>query len=152
MRLTTFVMPIALASCSNVAPLAPPSITVTQVAPLKSSAKAPDCSMPVLNVAPTSFRTVAIIEGQGLAEQRNEMLTVMRQKACEMGAEAVLVLSDQGLLAPGTSHYAVQNSAGGIAGQPSGYKGHVSQNCEGGHSGCYIDAYAIVLLMPHEER
>ena len=152
MRFTTLIMPIAVASCSKVGQLAPPSIAVTQVAPLKSKAKAPDCSMPVLNVTPTSFRTVAIIEGQGLAEQRNEMLTIMRQKACEMDADALLILSDQGFLAPGTSHYADQNSAGGVAGQPSGYKGNVAKNCEGGHSGCFIDAYAIVRVMPHEEK
>ncbi len=100
--------------------------------------------MPVLYRAPAGFKTVAIVEGWGTAEQQDGMLTTMRQKACETGADALLILSDQGLLDPTNRAYEDEGTAGGVAGEPAEHKEHVAKNCEGGHSGCYIDSYAIV--------
>jgi len=101
--------------------------------------------MPVLYVAPTErYKTIAIVEGQGVAEQQAEMLTTMRQKACAAGADALLVVNDKNQRAPGNQQDEADDDSGAVAGQPTEHKDALVKNCEAGRSGCYIDAYAII--------
>ena len=80
-----------LAACTTVA--LPPRITMSEVEPSGRAAKPPDCNLPVLRAAPLAdYREVAIIEGLGnrFVEEK-DVLPMVISKACETGADAIIV-------------------------------------------------------------
>jgi hypothetical protein len=86
----------ALAGCQQVVAL-PPQATVSEIEPSGRAAKGPDCNMPILRSEPlTDYRKVAIIEGLGnrFATEADVMPVVIR-KACETGADAIVVLASK---------------------------------------------------------
>jgi hypothetical protein len=84
------------AGCHEV--VLPPQATLTEIEPSGRAAKGPDCTMPILRSEPLAdFRKVAIIEGLGsrYADEHDVMPVVVR-KACESGADAIVVLASKG--------------------------------------------------------
>jgi len=83
---------IAIAGCVKAATL-PPQVSVAQIEPSGHAAKPPDCDMPVLRHEPLAdFRKVAIVEGVGnLYASEADVLPAVQRKACETGADAIVV-------------------------------------------------------------
>ena len=84
---------LSSAGCQKVAAL-PPQVTVTEIEPSGRAAKSPDCNIPVLRAEPIAdYRKVAIIEGLGnVFGQESDVLPIVVRKACETGADALVVL------------------------------------------------------------
>jgi len=78
--------------CAQVSSL-PPRVSLTEIEPSGHSAKPPDCDMPVLRADPTRpFRKVAIVEALGnVFANEDRVLPVVKGKACETGADAIVV-------------------------------------------------------------
>jgi hypothetical protein len=93
--ITTIVLASAIgaAGCAKVLSL-PPQATVAEVEPSGRAAKPPDCDMPVLRHEPlTDYRKVAIVEGLGNRfASEDEVMPVVRRKACETGADAIVIM------------------------------------------------------------
>ena len=83
---------VAIAGCVKAATL-PPQVSVAEIEPSGHAAKPPDCDMPVLRHEPlTDFRKVAIVEGVGnLYASEADVLPAVQRKACETGADAIVV-------------------------------------------------------------
>jgi hypothetical protein len=96
-----------LAGCAHVA--LPPRITSTEVEPSGRAAKPPDCNLPILRATPSApYREVAIIEGLGnryLSEQ--DILPLVARKACETGADAIVVRESRGQTSENMTGYYV---------------------------------------------
>jgi hypothetical protein len=132
----------------------PLTIEVTQLAPYEHAAKPPDCQMPVLNTMPlTEYQQVAIVEAWAdLKDQNSDVLPALRRKACETGADALVVIDSthqdiKNLLYRATPNEAQtdMDSKNGTAsaGQYIQEAEHTRRIGEAGHNGLYIDAVAI---------
>lgn len=142
------------AACTEINPPPSPQVSVTQLGPFNRAPKAAaDCHLSLLNREPIGdFTKIAIVEGWGTEEQRNDLVTAVEKKACELGADSLLVVSDN---SQSTTHL-VYDPAGeepGTEGDPSiaASKGeeiiqkeHVPKVGEEGHTGYYIETYALV--------
>lgn len=85
-----------VAACQQVVAL-PAQANVSEIEPSGRAAKGPDCTMPILRSEPlTDYRKVAIIEGLGnrFATEGDVMPVVIR-RACETGADAIVVLASK---------------------------------------------------------
>ena len=71
----------------------PPQVTLSEVEPSGRAAKPPDCNMPVLRHEPLrDFRKVAIVEALGNRyASEADVLPAVQRKACETGADAIVV-------------------------------------------------------------
>ncbi len=89
-------MVLAAAGCAGVVSL-PPQVSVAEVEPSGRAAKPPDCNMPVLRHEPlTDYRKVAIIEGLGNRfTDEAGVLPAVQRRACETGADAIVVLTSR---------------------------------------------------------
>jgi len=88
---------LALVSgCQRVVAL-PPQATLTEIEPSGRAAKDPNCTVPILRSEPlTDFRKVSIIEGLGnVYAQESDVMPVVMRKACETGADAILILTSK---------------------------------------------------------
>jgi hypothetical protein len=87
---------IAAAGCAHVVSL-PPQVTLSEIEPSGRAAKPPDCNMPVLRHEPlTDYRKVAIVEALGNRfANESEVLPAVQRKACETGADAIVVLTSK---------------------------------------------------------
>jgi len=85
-------MAVSLLGCAQVSSL-PPRTSVTEIEPSGHGAKPPDCDMPVLRADPTRpYRKVAIVEALGnVFANEDTVLPVVKSKACETGADAIVV-------------------------------------------------------------
>jgi hypothetical protein len=85
-------MMLAIAGCPKAIAL-PPQVTLSEIEPSGRAAKPPDCEMPVLRHDPlTDFRKVAIVEGVGsLYGSESDVLPAVQRKACETGADAIVI-------------------------------------------------------------
>jgi hypothetical protein len=109
--------------------------------------------MPVLHTEPKAkFTVVAIVEGWGSADQDKELLTAIQRRACETGADALILVSDRMqiersvLYDPNEPPVASGNaSVEQNAGDEIIEKERMAPIGRVGHSGHYIDTYAIVL-------
>ena len=151
--LTVLVLAAIVGACGEINPPSAPEVSVTQLGPFNRTAKSPDCHLPVLYVEPVASTKIAIVEGWGTEEQRNDLMTAVEKKGCELGADSLLLVSDT---AQRTTHlmYDPVNQQPGDEGDASvnntkadeiAKKEHVAKIGESGHSGYYIEAYAIVL-------
>ena len=87
---------LAVAGCAKVVSL-PPQVTLSEVEPSGRAAKPPDCNMPVLRHEPLrDYRKVAIVEALGnrFADE-SDVLPAVQRKACETGADAIVVLTSR---------------------------------------------------------
>jgi hypothetical protein len=128
----------------------PPEAKVTWLDSVELTRKPGDCSMPVLSEIPLSktYRKVAIVEAWGNADQQIEVLEAVRQGACKIGADALLMTSAQ-------SQYngqiqkrqlpADSDQADTTSSEIRNYKATlVPRVGEAGHPGYYVDTVAIV--------
>lgn len=151
--LTISVMVSIAAACATINPPPSPQVSVTQLGPFNRAPKAADCHLSLLNREPIGgFTKIAIVEGWGTEEQRSDLINAVEKKACELGADSLLVVSDN---SQSTTHL-VYDPAGeepGTEGDRSiaASKGdeiiqkeHVPKVGEEGHTGYYIETYALV--------
>src|SRR5882757_10614406 len=87
---------LTIAGCPKAIAL-PPQVSVADVEPSGHAAKPPDCNMPVLRHEPLAdFRKVAIVEGVGnLYASEADVLPAVQRKACETGADAIVVYTSK---------------------------------------------------------
>ncbi len=153
LHLDVFIVAGLASACSTWNSL-PPQVSVTEIQPSGRAAKGPNCDMPVLNADPTGkFQKVAIVEGWGSEGQDDQLVAEIRRRACETGADAVLIVLDRvqmktHLVYDPANEEPGEEGNGSMAqnkGQEIDAKEHVARIGEPGHKGRYIDAYAIVL-------
>ena len=110
--ITTIALAIAAAGCARVVSL-PPQVTLSEVEPSGRAAKPPDCNMPVLRHEPlTDYRKVAIVEAMGnrFAEE-SDVLPAVQRKACETGADAIVVLTSKAQTTEDATGYYINSVA-----------------------------------------
>jgi hypothetical protein len=90
------LLAIAAAGCGPALSL-PPQVTLSEIEPSGRAAKPPECNMPVLRHEPLrDFRKVAIVEALGnVHESEADVLPAVQRKACETGADAIVVLTSK---------------------------------------------------------
>jgi hypothetical protein len=103
---------IAAAGCAHVISL-PPQVTLSEVEPSGRAAKPPDCKMPVLRHEPLGdFRKVAIVEAMGNRfATEAEVLPAVQRKACETGADAIVVLTSRAQTTEDATGYYIDSVA-----------------------------------------
>jgi len=99
-------------SCHRVVAL-PPQVTVAEIEPSGRAAKPPNCDIPVLRTEPAAdYRKVAIIEGLGnVFSPESEVLPLVKSKACETGADALLILTSKAQTSENMTGYYVNSVA-----------------------------------------
>ncbi|HEY6394408.1 MAG TPA: hypothetical protein VIX12_03255 [Candidatus Binataceae bacterium] len=106
--------------CARVASL-PPQVTVAEIEPSGRAAKPPDCNMPVLRSDPLGdFRKIAIVEGVGnVYDSESDVLPLVQRKACETGADALVIVASKSQTSEGLTGYYI-NSVAIIYGKDTG--------------------------------
>jgi hypothetical protein len=151
--LTLSVLAGIVGACARINPAPAPEVSVTELGPSIRPPKGSECHIPVLYREPVGSTKIAIVEVWGTEEQRNDLMNAVEKKGCELGADSLLVVSDT---AQSTTHlvYDPVDQQSGEEGNGSlkDTKGdaiirkeHVAKIGESGHSGYYIETYAIVL-------
>jgi len=86
----------AAGGCSSVVQL-PPQVTYTEIQPSGSAAKPPNCDIKILHHDPlTEYRKVGIIEAEGsVYASEQDVMPAVKRKACESGADAIIVLTSK---------------------------------------------------------
>jgi hypothetical protein len=74
-----------------------PSATVSPMTSVMRPAKAPNCPLQVLNTMPASdVQQLALVDTWGDQSAKDaDLLPVLKSKACEVGADAVVITSDK---------------------------------------------------------
>jgi hypothetical protein len=111
-RIAIIILAIAAAGCAHVVSL-PPQVTLSEVEPSGRAAKPPDCNMPVLRHEPLrDFRKVAIVEALGnrYADEA-DILPAVQRKACETGADAIVVLTSRAQTSEDATGYYIDSVA-----------------------------------------
>jgi len=151
---------VGLAACLAMAVTAcssqkdPLTVEVTQIAPYEHAAKPPDCNMPILDSLPlTNYEQVAIVEAWAdLKDQPDEVMPELQRKACETGADALVVVNSAHQDIKNMLYRATPNEAQTDMDAKSGSASsgdyireaeHTRRMGEAGHNGFYIDAVAI---------
>jgi len=144
---------LTLSGCS--ARRTPMQVSVTQLASYESAAKDPGCTIPVLHVMPTgTYTQVAIVEAWAdLKDTEDDVLPALRRKACETGADALVILNSTHQDVKQLLYQASPNEQLNETTQQNVYAGqgeyiqemeHTRVIGEAGHNGLYIDAVAII--------
>jgi hypothetical protein len=104
---------VAAVSAGCGAQQAPLQVEVTQLAPYTHAAKAPDCQMPVLEAMPLQGLTqIAIVEAwAGEKAQPPDVLPALQRKACETGADAIVVLTSRAQTSEDATGYYIDSVA-----------------------------------------
>jgi hypothetical protein len=110
--IAVFAGATALAACGQIYSL-PPQVKYSEIEPPGRAAKPPDCDMPVLRSEPLrDFRKVAIIEGTGnVFDQEKDVLPAVKRKACESGADAIVILTSKSQTSEGMVGYYIDSVA-----------------------------------------
>ena len=151
---------VLAAGCFFEQPSLPPSATVTEIEPTTRPAKSPDCHMPVLYADPTvDYKKVAIVDGWGsLKFSEEQVLEVVKRKACETGADALLILTGtqqntRKLLYEGAPNPARNSqTANQVPGDYLIDREKVPEIGSVGHPGTYVDAVAIIYTEPNARK
>ena len=111
-RIAILILTLAAAGCAHVASL-PPQVTLSEVEPSGRAAKPPDCDMPVLRHEPLKdFRRVAIVEALGnVYASEADILPAVQRKACETGADAIIVLTSKSQTSESATGYYINSVA-----------------------------------------
>lgn len=128
-----------------------PSATVSPMTPYMRPAKAPDCPLQVLYTMPLSdVQQLALLDAWGDQKTNDaDLLPVIKRKACEVGADAVVITSDksqrEGEQLPGFDARA--ESVGG-PGEPANVSKRMHDPTVGevGHKGHYMSGVAIAFI------
>ncbi len=152
---------LAAAGCVSPAAVNPPIVNVTPFGVGARPAKLGDCPMPVLDTMPLArHQQLALIDAWGdLAIKDDDLLALIRRQGCQLGADAVVLNSQQtqhegdliagtapgrfGNIGPGSEANIEQGAHIGIDPQGGGHKHHAVVG-EEGHPGRFISAIAIV--------
>jgi hypothetical protein len=145
-----FIMTVAGCSTGRT----PMQVSVTQLAPYVNAAKDPACTMPVLSEMPVgTYTQVAIVEAWAdLKDTREDVLPALKRKACETGADALVILNSTHQDIKQLLYQASPNEQLDETTKQDVYAGqaayiqemeHTRQIGEAGHNGLYIDAIAI---------
>src|SRR5712692_9045591 len=75
----------------------PMQVAITQLGPYVNAAKDPGCKMPVLGAMPlANYTQVAIVEAWAdLKDDQEQVLPALKRKACETGADALVILNSR---------------------------------------------------------
>lgn len=157
----SLILGLGWAGCSS--QRTPMQVDITQLAPYVHAAKAPDCQMPVLPTLPlTTYRQVAIVEAWAdLRDQDNDVLPALKRKACETGADALVILNSQHQDIKNLLYSATPNESLNDTTKKNVYAGqgeyiaqmeHTRRIGEAGHNGFYVDAVAINYAKPEDKR
>ena len=129
----------------------PPEANILQIDSMDRPPKPPDCSLPILHseLLASGYRRVAIVEAWGKSDQENAVLDAVRRGACEIGADALLIVSSQSQVdgristegIPKTSDAAESDSSSRVHSYEEGLAPGIG---EPGHAGYYIDAVALI--------
>ena len=133
----------------------PMQVSVTQLAPYVNAAKDPGCMIPVLNAMPMgTYLQIAIVEAWAdLKDTNDDVLPALRRKACETGADALVILNSTHQDVKRLLYQASPNEQLNDTTQQNVYAGqseyiqemeHTRRIGEAGHNGLYIDAVAII--------
>jgi len=92
----TGMLALGVAGCVKAMEV-PPQATYTEIQASGVAAKAPNCDMQVLKHEPlTEYRKVGIIEGTGsVYANEADVLPAVKRKACETGADAIVILASK---------------------------------------------------------
>jgi hypothetical protein len=103
---------VGAAGCAHLVSL-PPQVTLSEVEPSGRAAKPPDCNMPVLRYEPLrDYRKVAIVEALGNRYATEaEVLPAVQRKACETGADAIVILESKGQTTEDATGYYINSVA-----------------------------------------
>jgi len=129
-------------------------VDITQLAPYVHAAKAPNCTMPVMESMPIGdYKQVAIVEAWGsLADETPDLLPALTRRACEAGADALVIINSQHqdikhlLYAATPNETFTEASKKNSFAAPGDYMRameHTRRIGEAEHNGFYIDAVAI---------
>jgi hypothetical protein len=130
--------------------IAPPEATISPMSASMLPAKPPDCVMPLLYEEPVSrYKQIALVDAWGDEDAKDaDVLKVLKRKACEAGADAIVVTSnkkqEQGDPLPGYGPGAHTEVNGEQAGANVSERKHEPTVGEEGHGGHYISGIAIV--------
>lgn len=126
-----------------------PSATVSPMTPYLRPARAPNCPLQVLRTMPAAdVQQLALVDTWGDQSAKDtDLLPVLKRKACEIGADAVVITSDK-------SQHEGEQLSGYDTGVNSNVGGHgapanVSERMhdptvgEVGHGGHYMSGVAI---------
>jgi hypothetical protein len=155
------VLGATIAGCSS--QKAPLQVQVTQVGPYQHAAKSPDCQMPVLELMPLRHLSqVAIVEVWADAkDQPPDVLPALQRKACETGADALVIINTahqdiKNLLYAATPNQTMTDVTNKDAyAAPGDYikiAEHTHRIGEAGHNGYYVDAVAINYLATDDHQ
>jgi len=103
---------LTVGGCARV-PSLPPQVTLSELEPSGRAAKPPDCNMPVLRHEPlTDFRKVAIVEALGnVYANEADVLPAVQRKACETGADAIVILASKAQTSESATGYYINSVA-----------------------------------------
>ena len=132
----------------------PMEVSVTQLAPYVNAAKDPGCTIPVLETMPMgTYTQVAIVEAWAdIKDTKDDVLPALRRKACETGADALVIVNSTHQDIKQLLYQASPNEQLNQTTQQNVYAGqgeyiqqmeHTRRIGEAGHNGLYIDAVAI---------
>jgi hypothetical protein len=131
----------------------PMQVSVTQLGPYVNAAKDPGCTMPVLSSMPQgTYTQVAIVEvWADLKDDNNDVVPALRRKACETGADALVILNSahqdvKHLLYQASPNQQYNETTQNIYASQAEYiqeMEHTRRIGEPGHNGLYVDAVAI---------
>jgi hypothetical protein len=138
-------------------------VQVTQLAPYTHAAKAPDCQMPVLGMMPLkNLSQVAIVEvWADQKDQPPDVLPALQRKACETGADALVIINSDHQDVKNLLYAASPNQTLTSVTEHSAYADpgdyireaeHTRRIGEAGHNGFYVDAVAITCLSEVDSR
>jgi hypothetical protein len=151
-RAAWMALAAVIAGCSS--QKTPLQVAVTQLGPYTHAAKSPDCKMPVLGLMPLgSLSQIAIVEvWADQKDQPPDVLPALQRKACETGADALVILNSEhqdvkNLLYAATPNQTLNEvTAHNAYASPKDYiteAEHTRRIGEAGHNGFYVDAVAI---------
>ena len=103
---------VTASGCAKAVAL-PPQATLAEIEPSGRAARPPNCEIPVLRHEPlTDFRKVAIVEGLGsVYASEADVLPVVQRKACETGADAIVILTSKSQTSEGLTGYYINSVA-----------------------------------------
>jgi hypothetical protein len=126
-----------------------PETTISWLAPQTRAAKSADCQMPMLGELPNvDYQEIALVEVTGDYDADDTaMSSLARRKACETGADALVILENQ-QQKRGEPLAGASATEGKDLGPQTGAnvraREHAPEVGEVGHKGRFLDAIAIV--------
>jgi hypothetical protein len=137
----------------------PMQVNITQLADYVNPARPPECNIQVLDTMPlTTFKEVAIVEvWADLSDDQSDVLPALKRRACETGADALVILNTKHQDIKNFLYQASPNETLNETTQQNVYAGqgeyikeaeHTRRIGEAGHNGYYVDAVAINYTIP----